>query len=415
MRILVITTCYKPFNCASTIDIEKKINLLSEIAEEIEVITVFEKKSLKEEKEKNKIITRVKNKLFTQSVSKSSQLIGTKESNFKLLLLKYLKSKVMDLFLIPDINVCWINPAYTEAKKKIEGKKYDYIVTMSQMNSAHIVGLKLKKKYPNLKWITYWNDPWFANLKPYHYIRQFIENKLERNVIKNSDYFILFCDEFREKLLTKFKIQENRIFNIDGFYEKFKPYKKIENEKINILHTGDIYLPIRNLGPFIEALEILEKSNKEVLKKLEFIFVGKIRDKIISEKLNKIKNVKILGTKSYEECNQLMENSNILLLLGNRGVRRIPSKIFDYISLAKPIITILGEKNEPLTRVFNTQKRGPILENNCNEIKFILEEVVEKFEEWNNDYTKEIKVYEKENIKTELEKWLLNIKNGVKL
>ncbi|PEN15423.1 hypothetical protein CN630_33060, partial [Bacillus wiedmannii] len=59
--------------------------------------------------------------------------------------------------LIPDSFVQWINPAYKKAVSLIESNgSYDCIFSMHETPSSHVVAYKIKKKFPNLKWMGYW-------------------------------------------------------------------------------------------------------------------------------------------------------------------------------------------------------------------------------------------------------------------
>ena len=405
MKLLIISAYYEPFNNASSLDIQSKIEFFKQIFSEIDLVTTYEKKSLEKEKKENLNIYRVKN--LYKNYNATNNFISNREKvKLKTKLKNRIKTKILEEILIPDPHVFWINAAYKFIKENLDLKEYNYIVTMGQTNSPHLIGLKLKKKFQDLKWISYWNDPWFANLNRYNCLRERIEKYLEKKVVKNCDGFLLFCDEFKEKLIVDYKIQNKNIFEINGFYREFKTKEILENNVIKIVHTGDIYLPIRDILPFIEALNEINLIDKEYKNKVIFSFVGEIKDKPYLEKLKKIENVEVLGKKNYEECKKNIENSDVLLLLGNKGVKRIPSKVFEYISYSKPIITILGEKEEPLLKVFKEISRGPIINNNKEEIKNNFFTIPSKIKDWKKIYIKELENYKEENIKKEFKKWL---------
>ncbi len=216
----------------------------------------------------------------------------------------------------------------------------------------------------------------------------------------------MFCDEFKEKLTKNYEIQTEKIFEINGFYKEFRKRELSKEGPIRIVHTGDIYLPIRDIRPFVEALNEINRLNEHYKDKVIFSFVGEIKDLEHLKELKKIENVEILGKKTYKECEEIIEKSDVLLLIGNKGVKRIPSKVFEYISYSKPIITILGEKEEPLLKIFKEIPRGPIVNNKKDEIKVIFLKLLNEIEKWKKIYVKELKNYKEENIVKEVKEWL---------
>ncbi|HNW57972.1 MAG TPA: glycosyl transferase family 1, partial [Bacteroidales bacterium] len=63
-------------------------------------------------------------------------------------------------FFIPDPRRGWNKFAFKEACRLIETEGIKHIITTSPPHSTQLIGLKLKKRYPEIKWIADLRDPW---------------------------------------------------------------------------------------------------------------------------------------------------------------------------------------------------------------------------------------------------------------
>ena len=74
--------------------------------------------------------------------------------------------------------------------QKIKSNNIEHIVTTGPPHSMHLIGLSLKKKIPNLKWIADFRDPWSKlDLLDEFSLSEFSRRRherLERDVIKKS-------------------------------------------------------------------------------------------------------------------------------------------------------------------------------------------------------------------------------------
>ena len=62
-------------------------------------------------------------------------------------------------FFIPDARKFWVNPSVDYLKDFLQKENIDTIVTSGPPHSLHLIGLKLKKQLPNIKWLADFRDP----------------------------------------------------------------------------------------------------------------------------------------------------------------------------------------------------------------------------------------------------------------
>jgi hypothetical protein len=62
--------------------------------------------------------------------------------------------------LIPDPRIFWVKPSVAFLKDFIPSNEINTIITTGPPHSLHLIGLKLKKHDPSLRWIVDLRDPW---------------------------------------------------------------------------------------------------------------------------------------------------------------------------------------------------------------------------------------------------------------
>ena len=93
----------------------------------------------------------------------------------------------------------------------------------------------------------------------------------------------------------------------------------------------------------MEILSELSKNNE-----ISFYYktTNKMNDKIINFN-NEHDNIFILNrNKEKKECNDAINDADMLLNIGNKVTNQTPSKIFEYISMGKPIINFYEDEKD---------------------------------------------------------------------
>ena len=63
-------------------------------------------------------------------------------------------------FFLPDPRRGWNKYALAKAKEIIESEGITTVITTSPPHSTQLIGLELKKQYPNINWVADLRDPW---------------------------------------------------------------------------------------------------------------------------------------------------------------------------------------------------------------------------------------------------------------
>ncbi len=109
----------------------------------------------------------------------------------------YYAGKGLSSLLIPDEERLWELFALRKAIRMAKNNGVDLIYTLSPPSSAHLIGLRLKKKHPSMPWVADICRPAQSNIKG---IKERYEEKLEHRVILGADCIITGNEAIYEKL-----------------------------------------------------------------------------------------------------------------------------------------------------------------------------------------------------------------------
>ena len=247
---------------------------------------------------------------------------------------------------IPDPRIGWNKYAFKKACEVIEDEKINIVVTTSPPHSTQLTGLRLKKRYPALKWIADLRDPW---TDIYYYklfyptaIAKKIDLCLEKKVLRTADRIITVSPALKKLFARKIQSSEDKIEVITNGYDisDFINVNPETPEKLTITYTGTMSeaYPVDGL---LEVLHKMQNSGTDFL----FRFVGTVNDKIRKRIIMKAgdKHTEFISHVSHPEAIKYMAASTVLLLViphypHNRLI--ITGKLFEYIASEKPVLCL---------------------------------------------------------------------------
>lgn len=388
MKILFIA-CYSPLiNNSASIETLQYLNNLAKIDEnEVHLLTVnFPKNSIYydeyilsmlNEKVKMHIISggKIFEKIMPKKPSNKAE-VNSSQNNKSFI--KSMLKKGKSIIAVPDMYFNWAKAASKYGIELMKKEKFDVMFSMHEPPSSHICAMKIKEEFKDLPWVTYWSDPWLKdstreNISP---VRRKYEQSFERKVVNLSDRFIFVTKANRDDYVNSYNIPIEKTFIVTRGYDE-KQYKEIkeksnpkliEKEKINFVYAGEIFSKLRNVNPFIYALNVIKNENIDLYNKLNIMFFGNIDSDEVKNKLNVIDKVSVSPRIPYDEALGYMLNSQVLLLFGNKNSKQIPAKVYDYFGAEGLIFVILGDENDPIKYVVKNKEKCIVVNNNVDEI-----------------------------------------------
>jgi glycosyltransferase involved in cell wall biosynthesis len=235
----------------------------------------------------------------------------------------------------------WIVKTFQYLKNKI--KKEDIIFATSGGELGMIkLGSLLKTKI-NCKFIVNFRDPLDYSLvnglklnNKFHISREIQEQKY----LQNSDLIITSSKTNQLSLQNKYPNQSTQIVNNYFGYIKqlnLKDFKKISSNTLRIAYVG--------IMGELQQPEILYKIAKDI-DNIKIYFIGDISNNNILQdiKRQKLNNIEFIDLLPHEEFMKFMiENIDIgfVSLTNDYLGACVPSKIYEYINLALPILAAL--------------------------------------------------------------------------
>ncbi|WP_262148316.1 glycosyltransferase family protein [Chryseobacterium foetidum] len=331
-------------------------------------------------------------------------------------------------FFIPDARVFWVKPSTQFLEKYLKENNIETIVTTGPPHSMHLIGLNLKKKFPELKWIADFRDPW-TEISYYKHLK--LTNRsdkkhrfLESEVFKNADITLATsytdAENFRKNGANSFCIT-NGFDETDSNPNTFQlsnskrchpePVEGLQpsnpQTKFTLSYIG-VLEQLRNPENLWKALDNLVKTSSDFAENFSLKFVGRIDDKILNTIENSLLKWHILnlGYLSHDKAVSEMSNSNLLLMTNfpnesSKGI--IPGKIFEYLATGKQIISF-GPDDADVAKILNETKAGKHF--SYNDSKEIEDFILEKFVLWKNgnfsENTQNIEQFSRRNLTKQL-------------
>ena len=315
-------------------------------------------------------------------------------------------------FFIPDARVFWVNPSTQFLEQYLKINNIETIVTSGPPHSMHLIGLNLKKKLPDLKWIADFRDPW-TEISYYKHLK--LTNKsdkkhrqLESEVFKNADITLATsytdAENFGRSGANAFCIT-NGFDETDSNPQTLQPSNS--PTQFTLSYIG-VLEQLRNPENLWKALDNLVKNNSDFAENFNLKFVGRIDDKILKtlEKSSLKDHIQNLGYVSHDKAVDEMAKSSLLFITNfpndsSKGI--IPGKIFEYLATGKQIISF-GPNEADVAKILDETKAGKHF--GYNDSKKIEDFILEKFELWKNgnllENTQNIEQFSRKNLTKQL-------------
>lgn len=267
--------------------------------------------------------------------------------------------KFYGTFMWPDYGMKWIIPAYQQAKKLIATNSYDSVITVSWPVSPHVVGYLLKSELrkKNIRWIVDIGDPFSYNtltqINNFDLYGKF--NKVfEQKLIEKSNLVTVTTNQTKDQYCQYFTVSEDRIrvippiVTLNQVTSSGNPsFFPKSADKLRLIYSGSLRRLNRRPDSLLKLFAGLCQG--DLGERLELHFFGDIKQcKESFQAYQGLMNRSIFthGIVKKEVNDQVLAEADFLINIGNRTDYQLPSKIFDYLALNKPVINISSNEND---------------------------------------------------------------------
>jgi len=238
---------------------------------------------------------------------------------------------------------------YKSIKNKLEKEKYDAVLVGHMPYDVVEATMRIKKEFPDIKIVLYEMDPINYEIeRRFSGLRRFVSFKrlpAEIKAYRNFDFLVKMIankSQYSKRIYREF---DKKTLYLDfPLIEKNANLqeRKTLNSRIKMVYAGRVNLDYRSPSYLLKLLVSLSKE-------LEYDAIFYSRGNAIGEIISTSKDCKNIQLHDYvptEKLNEIMNNADCLLSVGNKYSNMLPSKILSYISMGKPIIHIKTQDND---------------------------------------------------------------------
>ncbi|MEO7975784.1 hypothetical protein [Flavobacterium sp.] len=316
---------------------------------------------------------------YRENVQEESQI---SKHNSSIDIKKFLKKgikKIYDFtwskFYWPDYSFLWYFSTIPLASKIIEEHKIDKLITVSWTFTSHMIGNKIKKKYPSLFWLADTIDVFSFNGKInnlFFYEKQ--NRNIEKEIFLNADYNTVLTEKIRQKYVELFpdikgKIAVNHNVYLPNSFD-FGKEPDLDSKTVRFLFLGTLIEDARSPKRMLAIFDMLIKKYTEYNFILDFY--GEFSDTMGSFKEYPHllgKSIFLNGFINREEVNLAIKNSDILVNVGNKNEFQEPSKLIEYMYSGKKIINFCSIEADTSLELIEKYplKLNVLSEDKCDE------------------------------------------------
>ncbi|ETT72287.1 hypothetical protein C173_14650 [Paenibacillus sp. FSL R7-277] len=270
--------------------------------------------------------------------------------------LSFALNKIKLLFSIltwPLISPLYTFRFYKEARKTYDNETYDCIISTYTQIDTLIAGYFIKRKFPEVNFVPYFLDSLSGGAGPKMFSKDWIIKRgliWEKVLLKSANKIIVMKSSrkhheqysARQEYYPKIRYLDIPLLSVNN--SEFPRTSILDQNTINVVYIGSIPYHIRNPEYILEIFSRLKSE------KYTFTIIGKNTcPEIINDAMEKCvgNQIKIIKSIPHVEAVKVLRDADILINIGNNISTMVPSKIFEYMSTGKPIISTYPIENEP--------------------------------------------------------------------
>ncbi|NIM19654.1 MAG: hypothetical protein GTO51_04645 [Candidatus Latescibacteria bacterium] len=262
----------------------------------------------------------------------------------------------------PDSSCRWYFPALRKATQLLSHRRHDAIITVSLPFTAHLVGLRVKRRFPSLKWLADTGDPFSFLEKPDANNRRLyarLNRSFDGKVFHYADAVTVTTGETLSRYSDLFPDYAEKVSVVPPVMGELQDTSArgrtfAADDVIRLVYMGRLYRDNRNPDFLLRLFDELLKT--DLAGKLELHFFGSSNDcKDILDQHRSLHGEKIFlhGSVSHHEAIRAMIDSDVLINIGNATPYQLPSKVVEYVGTGKPILNLASHERDTSAAFFS--------------------------------------------------------------
>lgn len=267
--------------------------------------------------------------------------------------LQQCKDFIYNACYFPDQAGPWILPAVLTGWRLVRRHNLDCIVATGSPWSGLVAGL-LISRLSRKPLIADFRDPWINN--PFHTSKGALLDGLgqwlEKQVVHRAAAISLNTDALREEFLSRYPdMDPDRFFVMPNGIDLSDvqpetaptPERPRQRQTLSLCHAGFLY-GVRNPASLLEAIRIANRELAPAGRRIVFRQIGNVSlDYDLREVFSDLieQGALILEpARPYQECLASLASADILVNIQSGTKTQIPSKLYDYLAMERPLLHI---------------------------------------------------------------------------
>ncbi|MBL0741343.1 glycosyl transferase [Chryseolinea lacunae] len=302
-------------------------------------------------------------------------------------LFQTLSTWVRGNLIVPDPRVFWVKPSVKFLDTFLKEQNITTIITTGPPHSMHLIGYRLKKKNPTLRWIADFRDPWSewglleSLMVGKRALRQ--HQQWEARVLQTADAVTTITPFYVRRFEALAKRPVTLLTN--GYDE--------DDFATLVIRRPDTFV-IRHVGivnekcdprPFMRAVEALATTHPEFGRLVQIDFVGEVHPQFRAFVMASTILAGITTFTASVPHRELIAKYGdaallLLVLTGYKDAEGyMPGKLFEYLATGLPILAT-GPEAGDAAQLLNKTNAGRMIDGDKQAV--IIETLAHHFEHW---------------------------------
>jgi glycosyltransferase involved in cell wall biosynthesis len=299
------------------------------------------------------------------------------------------KDAITDLFEIPDEQMGWLLPGARAGLAAVRRYDVDVVYATGRPWTGLVIGTAIKR-LTGKPLVSDFRDPWITN--PFRNqsskLKDALERWLERVVIERSNVVIANTDTLRTEFIGRFPWKLRYRFTCipNGFdpedYQQLALPACPPADVFHLTHTGFLYGK-RDPKTLLEGLKIALDRRGIPRDGIRLHLVGSVElayDLGRHLREQALEDVVVLeGHVPYRESLERLSRAHVLLLLQPGTTTQVPSKLFEYVGMKRPILAITP-RDGATAKLISEHGLGTVVE--AERVDAIADALIQLYRQW---------------------------------
>ncbi len=247
----------------------------------------------------------------------------------------------------------WVGKAVRTGTRLIAEDPVDVIVSSFGPPAAHAIGARLKRRFPEVRWVADYRDPWtFRDDFTLRGLTGYLERRRERGSVgRHADLLICvsnpLAEQTRRFTATPVIVMENG-FDPEGqpaLAEAVPDPLRASWGAVTLVYTGTLHADQQDPTLLLQAVARLASAGGDAADRLRVLFFGE-RHAGLQQRIDAAgvgRQVRLSGYVDHATALWAQRHASALLLFEDqasaaRGVLR--GKMFEYLQAGRPILGV---------------------------------------------------------------------------